>query len=90
VALQEHWNTLAPILHSPLTARLGYINQRRFYTSLLDAKNGNLGRYFLRLIRALSWELWLRDVIAREIVVGPEPSTDLRKAWREGTRPLQT
>ena len=68
VALEKHWATLERILRSPFISRLGYINQDQFHTSLLDAKNGNLPAYFLRLSKALSLEFWLRDAVARGVV----------------------
>jgi asparagine synthase (glutamine-hydrolysing) len=74
VALDEHWATLEPVLRSPLLSRLGYVNQQALYDSILDAKNGNLGPNVLRLFKALSWELWLRDVRARGIAI-----TDLER-----------
>lgn len=68
VALEEHWDVLAPILRSPVLSRLGYVNQQPFYESIMDAKKGNLGSHFLRLNKALAWELWLRDAISRGVV----------------------
>ena len=86
VALEESWNFLAPIIRDPLLARLGYINQKAFYAALVDAKNGKLGAGFLRLIKALSWELWLRDVVARGIVVvEPKRSIPIQEAVPHGT-----
>ena len=37
--------------------------------ALLAMKNGQVPTYFLRLLKALSLELWLRDVVARHVVL---------------------
>ena len=68
VVLERHWLQLEGICRAPLLAGLGYVDQREFYSSLLDAKNGKLSLHFLRLFRALSLELWLRDVISRGVL----------------------
>jgi asparagine synthase (glutamine-hydrolysing) len=67
-ALEKYWDKLETILRSPVISRLGYINRDQFHASLLDAKNGNIPRHCPQLIKALSWELWLREAIARDVV----------------------
>jgi asparagine synthase (glutamine-hydrolysing) len=69
VTLQSHWSRLEPVLCSPLVSRLGYVEQAAFRRALLDLKNGQLTPYFLRLIKAVYCELWLRDVVERGVVV---------------------
>jgi asparagine synthase (glutamine-hydrolysing) len=72
VTLQKHWAELEDVLRSLLISRLGYVDQTRFRESLMEMKHGNLSPYFLRLLKGLSWELWLRDVVARGVIsVGP-------------------
>jgi asparagine synthase (glutamine-hydrolysing) len=68
LALQKHWTELEDVLHSPFISRLGYVDRARFSESLATIKHVNLSPYFLRLLKALSCELWLRDVIARGVV----------------------
>lgn len=68
VTLQSHWSRLEPVLCSLLVSRLGYVEQAAFHRALLDLKNGQLTPYFLRLIKALYCELWLRDVVERGVV----------------------
>lgn len=65
VTLQRHWPSLQNILNSSLICQLGYVHAKELHTSLLNIKNGNLGPTFLRTMRALSLELWLRAMIER-------------------------
>jgi asparagine synthase (glutamine-hydrolysing) len=77
--LQKHWGELECILRSPLISRLGYVDRHKFVASLAEAKNGNLSPYFLRLSRALSWELWLRQAVTRGVVsIPPEIARTIR------------
>jgi asparagine synthase (glutamine-hydrolysing) len=74
----KYWTQLEAILRSPLIVRLGYINQRALCASLLSVKHGNPPPQFLRLKRILSWELWLRDLIARRVIsIHPDAQTVL-------------
>jgi asparagine synthase (glutamine-hydrolysing) len=76
VSVEGNWDKFESILRSPLIARLGYLNQQQFRASLVRLKNGDLSPYFLRAIRALSWELWLREAIARR-VIAPQPGMEV-------------
>ncbi len=68
VTLQNQWNTLEDILRSPFIARLGYVDQGQFYAAFVEAKKGILPPTFVRLLRALSCELWLQDACARGVL----------------------
>lgn len=68
VVLEKHWAEIEVSCRTPLIAHLGYVDQKTFYQSLIDAKNGKLSPHFLRLFRALSLELWLRDVLSRGVI----------------------
>jgi asparagine synthase (glutamine-hydrolysing) len=73
VTLEKRWNTVETLLRTPSICRLGYVNRERFRSALLEAKNGHLSPAFVNLFRALSLELWLRDVVARGVLaIGPE------------------
>jgi asparagine synthase (glutamine-hydrolysing) len=63
VGLEKHWDELQEVIIAPLASELGYINQQQFADALTDAKNGKLSLHFLRLMKALFWELWLRRAI---------------------------
>jgi len=74
-ALKKYWNELETILQSPVLSHFGYINQEQFLAALIAAKHGYLTPNYLRLSRALSWELWTREVVGRRLVsVQPELS----------------
>lgn len=66
-ALDKHWSSLESILQHPLIAQLGYVKQPEFYAALRSAKHGDIPNHFLRVIRALSWELWLRESVSRGV-----------------------
>jgi asparagine synthase (glutamine-hydrolysing) len=68
LVFEKHWNKLQTILEQPLISRLGYVNQQDFQASITAVKNGNQPLQFLRLKRTLSWELWLREVVAQQVV----------------------
>lgn len=68
LTLQKHWNRLERILEDPITARLGYVERREFYRALSEAKNGYLSAYFVRLLRVLSLELWLKEASNRGVI----------------------
>lgn len=67
------------LLRAPFVSRLGYIERERFSTALFEAKSGQLPAAFVFLFRALSLEVWLRDVAARGVLaIEPEtPATPL-------------
>jgi asparagine synthase (glutamine-hydrolysing) len=68
VTLGKHWNRLESALRSPLASRLGYLNQAAFHGALIDMRDGRLSPHFIRLLRALSLELWTRDAVTRGVV----------------------
>jgi len=68
IALQEHWSTVESIFRSPLTSRLGYVNRDKVLAALLATRDGQISPTFLQLLKALSLELWLRDVERRGVV----------------------
>jgi asparagine synthase (glutamine-hydrolysing) len=68
ISIDKHWDRLEDILKSPLIAQLGYVKKEEFRNSLLDVKSGKLPRYFLRSLKALFLELWLREAIAQGVI----------------------
>lgn len=84
VALNKHWSKVESAFHSPLSSRLGYVDRDRIYASLLAMKNGMISPYFLRLLKAFSLELWLRDAEARGIIsIQPSVSRKVRAGFVE-------
>jgi len=67
VALEKNWEELRTALDSPLSSALGYINQRRFLEKLHAARSGK-EIHIVRMIRTISLEFWLRDLVARGLI----------------------
>jgi asparagine synthase (glutamine-hydrolysing) len=76
IALEKHWDEVNTIFGSPLSARVGYINGDLICVELAAIKNGQIPAYVLRVFKALSLELWLRDVNTRG-VIHTQPSAPL-------------
>jgi len=73
--VEKNWRDLEPLLDSPLVAQLGYVKSACFRDALRALKAGKMSPYFVRLVRALTLELWLRDAARRNIFrhQGPTP-----------------
>jgi asparagine synthase (glutamine-hydrolysing) len=68
ITLQKHWEKVEELFRSPVTSRLGYVDVSLIYQALVGMKNGHASADFLRLLRALCLEMWLRDAEARGIL----------------------
>ena len=73
LVFDKHWEIIDSAFRSSLSASLGYVYRDEAHVALLAMKNGQVPTYFLRLLKALSLELWLRDVVARHVVSIPGP-----------------
>jgi hypothetical protein len=54
---------------------LRYFEADKLTLDLIAVRNGHCPFHLVRLLKALSLELWLRDVISRGIVAAPDRST---------------
>jgi asparagine synthase (glutamine-hydrolysing) len=64
VALQRYWPDVQRICDTPMvTSHLGWVKPDQFCLALEQAKHGHWPENYLRLLRMLSWELWLRKAI---------------------------
>lgn len=81
VGLETHWDELQQMINSSLISEFGYVDRKEFANALLDAKNGKLSPFFLRLMKALFWELWLRKAIDAGVIV---PKTKMAAASFRG------
>jgi asparagine synthase (glutamine-hydrolysing) len=68
VTLVKHWEEIEQYLVAPLSAELNYVKITEFRAALFAAKNGQLSRQFLLLLRALSLEVWLRQAVAHNVI----------------------
>lgn len=67
MALERNWQDLQTAFRSPLSSRLGYVNQDSFSTTLRDALNGK-PVHLVKLLRAVSLEFWLRNLAMRCLI----------------------
>lgn len=68
LTLQTHWDKLENMFSAPLTSDYGYIERDEFYKALCQAKHGHVSPYFVRLLRVISFELWLRQAMNRGLI----------------------
>lgn len=68
IMLQHHWNAMERMFPSLLVSRLGYVDQQRFREALIALKSGILPVLMLPLLNAIYLELWLRDMVTRDII----------------------
>lgn len=68
ITLEKHWEEIEALLDSPLVASLGYVERDAMKTALAAMKCGRLPSSFLRLLKALSLELWLRNASTRGVL----------------------
>ena len=73
VAVEKSWNELRTIFESALSSRFGYINQHRFLATVHDARNGKQ-IHTVRMLRTISLEFWLHDLVRRRLIDPPEGS----------------
>lgn len=73
--LAKHWAQVESSLKVCLMCRLGYIDRAEFVKALIRLKNGVATQDFLRLVRALSLEMWLQNDVVRRIIELPSMPT---------------
>lgn len=72
VVMEKHWHRIEKVLATSIAAQLGFVSRADLHYALWQMKNGRIPIYLVRLINALSLELWLRDVNERGVVdLGP-------------------
>lgn len=67
VAFQNVWPELEKVFTSPLTVRMGFLNEARLQENLQAARIGNPLK-LLPLIRVLYLESWLQDIAERGLI----------------------
>ncbi len=68
LSLRKHWGTVAAAFRSSLSAQLGYVDEAEINQALESMRIGNMPPYFIRLLKIVSLELWLRDAQARSVL----------------------
>jgi asparagine synthase (glutamine-hydrolysing) len=69
--LEKHWPQVEKLFAAAFSSRLGYVDQNQLLATLLSMKHGHSPRHFLRQLKALSLELWLRDAETRGVISIP-------------------
>lgn len=67
IMLQSHLDEVQVLFESPLSSTLGYINRARFLNALKAARSGKVIN-IVRLLRAISLECWLRDLLSHNLL----------------------
>jgi asparagine synthase (glutamine-hydrolysing) len=80
LALDKNWEELQRIFASPISSQLGYINATHLWRTLHAVRRGTRV-HLVRLLRTVSFEFWLRDLVARGVIepvntAWPDPSLD--------------
>lgn len=70
LTMADEWEELENLVGRRNTSRFGFIDQQRFRAALAQAKAGS-APHLVRLIRTLSLDLWLGDVLQRGIIADP-------------------
>jgi asparagine synthase (glutamine-hydrolysing) len=70
LSFQENWPQLEKLFVSSLSARMGYVNQARFFDLLQTAKRGDL-ESVIHLARGLYLESWLRGLTEHGVIASP-------------------
>jgi asparagine synthase (glutamine-hydrolysing) len=73
LALQKHWGKVEEALDHPVSSALHYLDGEQLRADLLRVRSGHCPLHLVRLLKALSLELWLRDAISRGIIAAPTP-----------------
>jgi asparagine synthase (glutamine-hydrolysing) len=68
LVLEKQWDVIDDAFRSPLSEKLGYVTRDQTYAALVAMKDGQVPMYFLRLLKALSLELWLREAAKRHVI----------------------
>jgi len=67
LALEKHFPKLQIAFAAPIISTLGYVNHARFLERIHAAVNGK-EIHISRMIRTISLEFWLRDLVSRQLL----------------------
>jgi asparagine synthase (glutamine-hydrolysing) len=68
VELEKHVEQIQAAFESPFSSYLGYTDGKRFIENFHAARNGK-SIHIVRMFRTISLEFWLRDLVARGLIV---------------------
>lgn len=84
LGLTKHWPELQQTLLEPVSCRLGYLSKDAFALGIEREKQGQMGEDWMRLLRGLSFELWLRDCMSRGVFGASSGTSESQCARTEG------
>jgi asparagine synthase (glutamine-hydrolysing) len=68
VTLEKHWKEVEHLLDRPVSSGCGYFLTAPLRDALVAVKNGQTSPYLLRLLRAITLEIWLRSAEAHGVI----------------------
>jgi asparagine synthase (glutamine-hydrolysing) len=86
LTVEKNWSRIQSVVHSPLISRLGYVNERGFRDALQGLRTGRVPIHLGPLLRALSLEFWLSDVVKRGLISFPGLRSHNALRSRSGTK----
>jgi hypothetical protein len=69
-----------------MISALGYVDGHGLRSDLIQVRNGRIPEYLVRLLKALSLELWLRDIANRNLVAFSHRVSFPAQAFHEPSR----
>jgi asparagine synthase (glutamine-hydrolysing) len=67
LAVEKNWGQLQTAFNSPISSRLGCINEHAFLEEVAAARGGK-EIHLTRMRKTISLEFWLRDIAARDLL----------------------
>jgi len=71
VGLETKWEELESLFTSSISAQLGYVEECQVRDNLRAVRGGNITQMF-RILKAISLEIWLRDLVGRDMIHVPK------------------
>jgi asparagine synthase (glutamine-hydrolysing) len=76
--IEKNWAELEIAFRSSYCAEAGFIDAQKFLRALNDARQGNKV-HLIRILKVISLEFWLRDLVDRGLLKGPISSPSQMK-----------
>jgi asparagine synthase (glutamine-hydrolysing) len=71
VAFETNWTHLCELFDQPLSSAFGYTEPEALRNTLVSVKNGEITP-MLQMMKVISLELWLRDLVSRNVIEIPQ------------------
>src|SRR5262249_55722645 len=78
VALENDWERLRVVFESLLSSSLGYIHPYHFRGAVNASKDGSSRYPLVGLMKTISLELWLQDLVSRNLISVSYCSTEFK------------